>query len=242
MAMPSAPDITIDIVSQHARSEQRISPSWTLLRLKTRLAPITGIPIAAQTLSIRLASGQSIALTDDDALLADHSAQLSSAEAEIKIADSRPPSERENYTDVSAVAKYEMPMPDYEKLDDSVLAWKKAQKLGRFDPAALDIVARRTQEVQDVVRDRNIAVGARCRLLPDTDDRRGTVAYVGDVEGIPGLGAWVGVVLDEPTGKNDGVVEGKRYFAAGHNCGVFVRPHRVEIGDFPELNELDEEF
>lgn len=51
--------------------------------------------------------------------------------------------------------------------------------------------------------------------------------------------------LDEPTGKNDGSIAGKAYFRCAKNFGVFVRPERVEIGDFAELgleDELDEEF
>lgn len=33
--------------------------------------------------------------------------------------------------------KYELPAETYESLPNSVLAWKKNQKLGRFDPDAL---------------------------------------------------------------------------------------------------------
>lgn len=89
-----------------------------------------------------------------------------------------------------------------------------------------------------------IHLNARCRLQPDTDARRGTVAYIGDVPEIPGLGAWVGVTLDEPTGRNDGTVKGTRYFTCTSNHGVFVRPERVEVGDFEPLDEFgeDEEF
>ena len=70
--------------------------------------------------------------------------------------------------------------------------------------------------------------------------------YVGDVSDIPsGIGAWVGVKLDEPTGKNDGTVMGNRYFKCAANYGVLVRPERVEAGNFPMLDEFadeDEEF
>lgn len=90
-----------------------------------------------------------------------------------------------------------------------------------------------------------IKLDSRCRLLPETDSRRGKIAYIGPVPEIPGLAApWIGIVLDEPTGKNDGSVQGKRYFSCGAKCGVFVRPERVEAGEFAVLDEFgsDEEF
>lgn len=87
-----------------------------------------------------------------------------------------------------------------------------------------------------------IAVGARCQLLPSSDGRRGKVAFVGPVKEIPGVAGvpWVGVQLDEPTGKNDGSVEGTKYFDAGaKKRGVFVRAERIEVGHFPPLG-IDE--
>lgn len=92
-----------------------------------------------------------------------------------------------------------------------------------------------------------IKTGLRCKLLPETDSRRGTIRYVGPVPDIPSsLGAWIGIALDEPTGKNDGSIkkDGQRYFECGANHGVFVRAERVEVGDFEVLDEFgsDEEF
>lgn len=86
-----------------------------------------------------------------------------------------------------------------------------------------------------------IKQGLRCRILPSNDHRRGIVSFVGEVPDIPGVGAWVGVTLDEPTGKNDGSVNGTKYFSCAPKCGVFLRAERVEIGDFPELS-LDDEL
>lgn len=157
-----------------------------------------------------------------------------------QVTDTRPPGARTNYTDVSAVEKYEMPPTEYESRTDSVLAWKKAQKLGRFDPAAPSLEQQRIAHSHREIQERRITLGARCRLLPATDARRGTVGFTGDVAEIPGVGAWVGVALDEPTGKNDGAVQGMRYFECPPKCGVFVRAERVEVGDFPALDDLAE--
>ena len=93
----------------------------------------------------------------------------------------------------------------------------------------------------DRTRPTGIKQGLRCRILPSNDHRRGIVSFVGEVPDIPGVGAWVGVTLDEPTGKNDGSVNGTKYFSCAPKCGVFLRAERVEIGDFPELS-LDDEL
>jgi len=49
----------------------------------------------------------------------------------------------------------------------------------------------------------------------------GTISYVGMTSFAPGK--WIGVTLDEPGGKNDGTVQGKRYFECAPNYGVFLR-------------------
>ncbi|KAJ4314381.1 hypothetical protein N0V94_006484 [Neodidymelliopsis sp. IMI 364377] len=135
-----------------------------------------------------------------------------------------------------------MPAAEYETRTDSVLAWKKAQKLGRFDPNAPSIEQQKVLASEREIEERGLTVGGRVRLLPDSDARRGTVSYTGLVPEIPGIGAWVGVTLDEPTGKNDGTVKGKRYFECGKNYGVFVRPERCEAGGFPVLDMDDEDL
>ena len=54
---------------------------------------------------------------------------------------------------------------------------------------------------------------------------------------------WIGVQLDEPVGKHDGLVKGKRYFQANHHAGVVVKPSAVTTGDYPEIDPFasDEE-
>ena len=53
-----------------------------------------------------------------------------------------------------------------------------------------------------------------------------TVRYIGGTS-FKG-GEWVGLQLDRPLGKNDGSVEGVRYFTCPAGYGLFVRPSRVE--------------
>ncbi|WFC98730.1 hypothetical protein MYAM1_001462 [Malassezia yamatoensis] len=55
----------------------------------------------------------------------------------------------------------------------------------------------------------------------------GEVLFVGQTAFAPGL--WIGVKLDERLGKNDGCVQGKRYFEADANFGVFVRSSQIDV-------------
>ena len=59
-----------------------------------------------------------------------------------------------NYTDVSLVEKYELPPEEYEARKDSVLAWKKAQKLGRFDPKAPSIEEQKVKALEREIEER----------------------------------------------------------------------------------------
>lgn len=158
--------------------------------------------------------------------------------------DLRPQNARINFNDTSNVDKYILPEVEYEKKTDSVLAWKRAQKLGRFDPDAPSHEQAKVDALEAEVAQRGIAPGRRCRVAAD-DGRRGVVRYVGPVKEIPGgaSGPWVGVQLDEPVGKNDGSIAGTRYWEQGGSemkYGVFVRPERVEVGEYPVMNELED--
>jgi dynactin 1 len=64
-----------------------------------------------------------------------------------------------------------------------------------------------------------ITVGTVIEL---TDGRQATVRFIGTTHFA--TGEWIGLVLDEATGKNDGSVQGERYFDCEPGYGMFVRP------------------
>jgi tubulin-folding cofactor B len=67
------------------------------------------------------------------------------------------------------------------------------------------------------------------------------VRYVGLTEFGGTGGVWVGIEYDEPMGKNNGSVEGKRYFTCPPKFGVFVRPEKVRVGDYPVVDLFEDE-
>ncbi|KAH8716925.1 CAP Gly-rich domain-containing protein [Phaeosphaeriaceae sp. PMI808] len=242
MAHQSAADVPLIVSSPNSSSERRISPSWSIAHLKSRLEPITGVPAGSQQLSLRVASQDAVPITATDEEQTRLAMFPMQPYAELIVVDTRPPAARTNFSDLSAVEKYTMPTTEYETRTDSVLAWKKAQKLGRFDPDAPSIEQQKILASEREVEERGLKVSGRVRLLPESDARRGTISYIGPIPEIPGIGVWLGVTLDEPTGKNDGSVKGRRYFKCGNSYGVFVRPERCEAGDFPALDLGDEDM
>ncbi|XP_058118563.1 dynactin subunit 1 [Anopheles ziemanni] len=60
-------------------------------------------------------------------------------------------------------------------------------------------------------------------------DVRGTIAYVGMTSFA--VGKWVGVILDEAKGKNNGSIKGHQYFSCEENYGMFVRPTQLVFID-----------
>uniref|UniRef100_A0A1I8G0L6 E2 ubiquitin-conjugating enzyme n=1 Tax=Macrostomum lignano TaxID=282301 RepID=A0A1I8G0L6_9PLAT len=71
----------------------------------------------------------------------------------------------------------------------------------------------------------NVKVGNRVEV--SGKNLRGTVAFVGTTQF--SAGKWVGVALDESQGKNDGSVNGKRYFTCPENHGLFVRQTQLTV-------------
>lgn len=77
-------------------------------------------------------------------------------------------------------------------------------------------------------------IGQRCQIR--VGERRGSIVWTGMLHHDHGY--WVGIQLDEPTGKNNGTVHGTTYFTVDSNCGAFVRGPQVEVGDFPARDDM----
>lgn len=237
-------DIPIFVTSDQISSERRISPSWTISELKSKLETITGIPPANQQLQVYVSSTATSAApisitphTNEDTTTIGQFNLTSYGR--IHVNDTRPPAARGNYNDLSQVEKYVLSENEYEKRSDSVLAWKKNNQLGRFSSSGDSKQSLESANAE--IEERRIVVGARCRVLNpasgESQERRGVIKFVGEIPEIKSHQLfWVGIELDEPLGKNDGTLQGVRYFEAKPTHGSFAKPSNVEVGDFPEID------
>ena len=88
--------------------------------------------------------------------------------------------------------------------------------------------ASKSEAVNDVpapewVRDGAVVIVSTNSVM----NKRGVVRFVGETHFQPGT--WVGVELDQSSGKNDGSVKGHRYFKCPDNRGVFVRADKLTL-------------
>jgi len=231
--------VNIFVVSPDTRSERRFDLHITVQQLKNKLELITGIPVQNQSISVfdKENDTQAVAVLEDDTrpigFYGVRDWQV------LKITDLHPETSfTGQLTDVSQVQKFELSKDEYAQRQDTVLAYKQRHKIGRF--------AEKEQEsTEESAPQVNIPIGSRCEVETSEEGfhKRGTVRFVGPTKFAKG-GVWVGVEYDEPMGKNDGSVQGERYFTCQPNYGVFVRPDRLKVGDFPpeEINFDDEEM
>ncbi|THH30511.1 hypothetical protein EUX98_g3683 [Antrodiella citrinella] len=231
--------VTVWVTSLDTRSERKFDLHVTVESLKNKFELITGIPPQNQRITLHNSESD----PDPVAVLEDDSRPIGFYGVRdwqmLKVTDLNPSvSFTGQLTDVSQVDKFELSEDAYAQRQDTVLAYKQRNKIGRF--AATEApVPKPTPQV-------NVPIGSRCQVETAEEDfhKRGTVRFVGPTKFGYGEGIWVGIEYDEPIGKNDGSVQGERYFTCKPNFGVFVRPDRVEVGDFPveDIDFSDEEM
>ncbi|KDR80881.1 hypothetical protein GALMADRAFT_241369 [Galerina marginata CBS 339.88] len=231
--------VNVFVVSPDTHSERRFDPHITVEQLKGKVELITGIPVANQAITLLASETDSrvvAELTDDSKPLGYYGI----ADWQVlKVIDTNPATSLTGQlTDVTQVEKFELSDAEYAQRRDTVLAYKQRNKVGRFAEQGA------TPEPETSAMAVDIAVGSRCEVESAEAgfSKRGTVRFVGPTKF--SKGTWVGVEYDEPIGKNDGSVQGERYFSCPQNHGVFVKPEKLRVGDYPveELNFEDEEI
>ena len=59
-------DVPLLVISENATSERRITPSWTVSQLKTKLETMTGVPPATQRLFLKTSAKENVAVEASD--------------------------------------------------------------------------------------------------------------------------------------------------------------------------------
>jgi len=147
-------------------TERRLQKDLTIRDLKDKLVLVSGASAETMQLSLRSRDGTKLIakLDDDDSILGCYP-----VEDGLYLDISDPTMKIDELTDVSKVEKFEMSKEEYEKRDDSVAAFKRRNKLGRFgeaDPAvakaAEEEAARKAAEEEQLAA--RIVVGSRCQV------------------------------------------------------------------------------
>lgn len=213
-------------------SKGRFNRGITIAELKGKLEMIVGASTSCMDLELFSVSDQFLQkLDNNEALLGSFPVD---DDCRIHVID-RSGGQLGDFTDVSKVEKFELSDDAYDKRSDSARSFMKKQRVGRFNEEEM---AKKKAEVDAREEEQKaaaeaISVGSRCQVqVPGQPTKLGTVMFVGTTEFKSGH--WVGVKYDEPLGKNDGSVNGKRYFECPNKYGAFVKPLSVTVGDFPE--------
>lgn len=219
--------------------ELKFDMHTTVLAIKDRCYKHTGTPVEFQELVLKSGGAVVAALNDDARPFGFYSPAHG---MELHVIDTNPHSMARGggLEDESLVKKYVMSEEDYDKREGTLRDYARKQRAINpdfkfFPKEKPERPDRPDCESKECVE--HIDVGARCSITPGA--RRGTVAFVGEIEGLQ-TGYWVGVRFDEPVGKGDGTRDGKVIFECEPKHGAFVRPYNVEVGDFPVRDIMDE--
>uniref|UniRef100_A0A8C5RVW0 Tubulin folding cofactor B n=1 Tax=Laticauda laticaudata TaxID=8630 RepID=A0A8C5RVW0_LATLA len=245
-----------------------LPPPSELLYLQCKLELVVGSPASCMELELYTPDDKFVMKLDrDEALLGSYPVDDG---YRIHVID-RSGATIGEYEDVSRVEKFQISDTEYDKRTDSARSFMKRSHLGQYNKEEMS--RKESELEQKLVEEKALAeaisVGARCEVrVSGQPSKRGTVMYVGEYSEdfsashprsffsshdsflwvFTGLtefkpGYLVGIKYDEPLGKHDGSVNGKRYFECPPKYGAFVKPQCVTVGDFPEEDYgLDDEM
>ncbi|XP_067317149.1 tubulin-folding cofactor B-like [Anolis sagrei] len=238
---PAVVSVSISSNLNSFRSLKRYARGLTLAEFKCKLELVVGSPASCMDLELYTADDKFVMKLDsDEALLGSYPVDDG---CRIHVID-RSGANIGEYEDLSRVEKFELTDADYDKRTDTARSFMKRSKLGQYNQE--EMLKKEAEQEQKLAEEKALAeaisVGARCEVRSSGQpNKRGTVMYVGLTEFKPGY--WIGIKYDEPLGKHDGSVGGKRYFECQPKYGAFVKPQHVVVGDFPEEDYgLDDEM
>jgi len=236
--------VSINVTHSNLRKqmiELRLDMHMTIAQVKERLHLHHGTPPQHQRLILKDFSGQTICSLDDDSKMFGYYSPESGMEIHIIDTDPFSLSRNGGLEDVSLVDRYVMTEEEYEKRTQegkTLRSWIREQK--QKDPNwkpprsyfGVNMGNNLAEEIPPAGPEavQHMQIGNRCQVQPGA--RRGTIAFIGEVEGLD-TGYWVGVQFDEPVGKGNGSYKGVAYFNTEQSYGGFLRPHNVTVGDFP---------
>jgi len=151
----------------------------------------------------------------------------------LHVIDNNPLSITKEITDseLNSVPKYVMSSAEYKKRPVTVKKYFKQLKQDNPDLFSGNGIEFTTNPDYMKAEAESIEIGARFELNDHTK-LRGEVMYIGKVPEIK-WGWFVGVKLDLPQGKNDGSCKNVIYFECDQGNGLFLRPDKITVGDFP---------
>jgi len=220
-------------------AEKRFDRGLTIADVKMRLEMVTGASAGQMIVTVLDHNDRELfALQDNDALLGSHC-----IEENYRLHVSDNSKKFGEFDDLSKVQKFELSEDSYDEKQDTVRSYLRRNKLGKFNAEEMAEQQHKEEARKEELKQKleTIHLGDRCEVRSQGEPtRRGAVRFVGETSFKEGT--WVGVQYDEPLGKNDGSVGGKRYFTCPAKYGGFTRPANVFTGDFPELDYDDEEM
>jgi len=232
--------------------EIRLDRHMTIERVKEKLRTHTGTGSMFMHLTLLDYNGQVVADMIQEELKLGYFSPMDGWTIHITDLDPHSLAANGGLEDVSQVKKYEISDEDYLKRDQNFRKWKE-DKL-KADPTwSLAKEMKQKQDAQRMKADPNyvpeppkekvtddehmadlaekMKVGDRCEVI--VGGKRGEVKFVGKIPAIA-PGWWIGVQYDEPVGKNDGSVKGNQFFSCPPKYGGFLRPDKLNVGDYPE--------
>lgn len=242
--------VNVHVDSQLCSTTKNLTDDITLIELCDKLYPITGILPQDMKLTFQSQGKVHDVVTYTSDTSDTHPLSKYKSLDRILVEDTNTESIASQLAQSSSTEEaYQLPEADYAKKHDTVLNWKKQNKLGRFNPEHQLKLDRESKLLQDHLQ--TLEVNQRCFVKSEgLPERRGWLRFVGKVVEINPNDVWCGVQFDEPVGKSNGFCKGRLYFGpiAPHHGG-FIKPLNVETGsqyvplpiDMEDLEEEDDE-